>query len=77
MRCASESGNRCAGPSSIRIPPNNANTGRPFQVAALKSNDGAQTHTCQLPANVSFTFVLIWCDHYNNPVARAPIPPTP
>ena len=56
---------------------NNANTGRPLRVAALKSNDGAQTYSFQLPANVSYTFVLIWCDPYNVPVAEAPIAPTP
>ena len=56
---------------------NNANTGRPLRVAALKSNDGAQTYSFQLPPNVSYTFVLIWCDPYNVPVAEAPIAPTP
>ena len=56
---------------------NNANTGKPLRVAALKSNDGAQTYSFQLPPNVSYTFVLIWCDPFNVPVAEAPIAPTP
>ena len=56
---------------------NNANTGRPLRVAPLKSNDGAQTYSLQLPPNGSYTIVLIWCDPYNVPVAEAPIAPTP
>ena len=56
---------------------NNANTGKPLRVAALKSNGGAQTYSFQLPPNVSYTFVLIWCDPFNVPVAEAPIAPTP
>ena len=56
---------------------NNANTGRPLRVAALKSNSGAQAYAFQLPAGVSYTFVLVWCDPYNIPVAEAPIAPTP
>jgi hypothetical protein len=56
---------------------NNANTGRPLRVAALKSNEGAQTYSFQLPANVSYSFVLVWCDPYNVPVAEASIAPTP
>ena len=56
---------------------NNANTGRPLRVAALKSNTGAQTYAFQLPSGVSYTFVLIWCDPFNVPVAEAAIPPPP
>lgn len=56
---------------------NDANTGKPLRVAALKSNSGAQTYSFQLPPNVSFTYVLVWCDPFNIPVAQAPIPPTP
>ena len=62
MLCALEGGNRFAGAAS---------TGYilPFHIA--------RAYSLQLPANVSFTFVLIWCDPYNVPVAEAPIPPTP
>ena len=56
---------------------NNANTGHPLRVAALKSNTGAQTYSFQLPAGMSYTFVLVWCDPFNVPVAEAPIPSTP
>ena len=56
---------------------NNANTGTPLRVAALKSNSGAQTYSFQLPAGVRYTFVLVWCDPFNVPVAQASIPPTP
>ena len=56
---------------------NNANTGNPLRVSALKSNSGAQTYAFQLPAGVSYRFVLIWCDPFNVPVAEAAIPPTP
>ena len=56
---------------------NNANTGKPLRVAALRSNTGAQTYSFQLPAGVTYTYVLIWCDPYNVPVAEAMIPPLP
>lgn len=56
---------------------NNANTGRPLRVAALTSNTGAQSYVFQVPAGVSYTFVLVWCDPNNVPVAEAAIPATP
>ena len=56
---------------------NNANTGRPLRVAALKSNNGAQTYAFQLPPGVSYTFVLVWCDPFNVAVAQAAIPSAP
>ena len=56
---------------------NNANTGKPLRVSALRSNTGAQTYSFQLPAGVTYTYVLIWCDPYNVPVAEAMIPPLP
>lgn len=56
---------------------NNANTGRPLRVAALKSNSGAQTYSFQLPTGVTYAFVLIWCDPYNVPVAEATVPALP
>ncbi len=55
----------------------NPNSGTPLRVAALKSNNGAQTYSFQLPAGVSYTYVLVWCDPNNVPVAQATIPPTP
>ena len=56
---------------------NNANTGRPLRVAALKSTRGAQTYSFQLPSGVRYQWVLVWCDPFNVPVAEAEIPPTP
>ena len=55
----------------------NANTGRPLRVAALRSNAGAQSYAFQLPDAATYTWVLIWCDPFNVPVAEASIPPTP
>ena len=56
---------------------NNANTGTPLRVAALRSNSGAQSYTFQLPAGARYTWVLIWCDPFNVPVGEAQIPATP
>ncbi len=56
---------------------NNANTGRPLRVAALKSNGGAQSYLFAVPPGVSYTWVLVWCDPFNVPVAEASIPATP
>ena len=53
------------------------NSGSPLRVAALKSNTGAQTYSFQLPAGVSYTYILVWCDPNNVPVAEAMIPPLP
>ncbi len=54
---------------------NNANTGQPLRIAALKSNRGAQTYTFQLVAGVSYRWVLVWCDPFNVPVAEAEVAP--
>jgi len=56
---------------------NNANTGRPLRISALRSNRGAQSYTFVLPAGTSYTWVLVWCDPFNVPVAEAAIPATP
>ncbi len=55
----------------------NANTGQPLRVAALKSNTGAQSYFFAVPAGVRYTWVLVWCDPFNVPVAQASIPATP
>lgn len=52
----------------------NANTGMPLRVAALMRNSGAQSYTFQVPAGVTYTCVLIWCDPFNVPVAQAVLP---
>ncbi len=56
---------------------NDANTGRPLRVAALRSTAGAQSYAFQLPDAASYTWVLVWCDPYNVPVAESSIPPIP
>lgn len=56
---------------------NNANTGKPLRVSALRSNRGAQSYSFQLPAGASYSWVLVWCDPFNVAVAEAAIPPTP
>ncbi len=56
---------------------NNANTGMPLRVAALQRNSGRQVYTFLVPAGVSYSWVLVWCDPFNTPVAEARIPPTP
>ena len=56
---------------------NNANTGRPLRVSALRNNGGAQSYSFQLPPGVTYAWVLIWCDRFNVAVAEAPIPVAP
>ncbi len=56
---------------------NDPNRGQPLRVAALKSSRGAQQYDFMVPAGVRYTYVLIWCDPFNVPVAEAPIAPTP
>ncbi len=56
---------------------NNANTGKPLRVAALRSNSGAQSYSFQLPAGTSYTWVLVWCDPFNVGLGEAAIPATP
>ncbi len=56
---------------------NNPNTGQPLRIASLKSKSGAQRFTFTVPAGVRYTWVLIWCDPFNVPMAEAAIAPTP
>ncbi|MEO5825831.1 MAG: DM13 domain-containing protein [Gemmatimonadales bacterium] len=49
----------------------NANTGSPLRISALRSNNGTQSYTFQLPAGVNYRYVLIWCDPFNTAVAEA------
>lgn len=56
---------------------NNANTGRPLRISALRRNRGAQSYAFRLPAGATFAWVLIWCDPYNVPVAEARVPAAP
>jgi Electron transfer DM13 len=56
---------------------NNANSGQPLRIATLKSRSGAQRYTFTVPAGVRYSWVLIWCDPFNVPMAEAAITPTP
>ncbi len=56
---------------------NNPNSGQPLRVAALKSRQGTQSYTFQVPTGVRYTWVLIWCDPLNVAIAEASIPATP
>jgi Electron transfer DM13 len=53
---------------------NNANTGKPLRVAALKSRNGAQEYLFTVPAGVTYAFVLLWCDPFNVSMAEAKLP---
>ena len=56
---------------------NNPNTGQPLRLGALKARRGAQSYTFQLPPGVRYTWVIMWCDPFNVPMAEAAIAPTP
>lgn len=55
----------------------NPNAGQPLRVGALRSRNGAQRYTFQVPAGVRYTHVIIWCDPFNVGMAHAVVPPTP
>ncbi len=56
---------------------NNPNSGQPLRIGALKARTGAQSYTFQLPPGVRYSWVIIWCDPFNVPMAEAPISLTP
>jgi hypothetical protein len=56
---------------------NNPNTGRPLRIANLRGKSGAQQYVFSVPADVRYSWVVIWCDPFNLPMAEASIPPTP
>ncbi len=55
----------------------NPNSGRPLRIGALKSRNGAQSYTFQVPTGVRYSYIIIWCDPFNVSMAEAPIPLTP
>lgn len=65
------------GPSLYINTTNNPNTGTPIRVASLKGVSGAQRFTFAVPPGTRYTWLVIWCDPFNVPMAEAPIPPTP
>ncbi len=56
---------------------NNPNTGQPLRIANIKGKNGAQRYTFNVPPGVRYTWVIIWCDPFNVPMAEASIAPTP
>ena len=56
---------------------NDPNTGRPLRIASLKGKQGAQRFTFTVPANVRYSWLIIWCDPFNVPMAEAAITPVP
>ncbi len=56
---------------------NNPNTGQPLRIASLKGISGARSYTFAVPAGVQYSWVIIWCDPFNVPMAEASIAPVP
>lgn len=56
---------------------NDPNTGVSLRIAPLRQNSGSQVYTFLIPAGLRFSWVLVWCDPFNVPVAQAPIPASP
>jgi len=56
---------------------NNPHTGMPLQVAPLRRNSGSQSYGFVASPGVRYTWVLVWCETFDVPVAEAPIAPTP
>jgi Electron transfer DM13 len=56
---------------------NNPNTGQPIRIANLRGKSGAQRFTFTVPAGVRYTWLVIWCDPFNVPMAEAAITPVP
>jgi len=56
---------------------NNPNTGQPLRIASLRDRSGAQRFTFTVPPGVRYTWVVIWCDPFNLPMAEAAIAPVP
>jgi Electron transfer DM13 len=56
---------------------NNPNTGQPIRIASLRGKSGAQRFTFNVPAGVRYSWLVIWCDPFNVPMAEAAITPVP
>jgi len=53
------------------------NTGVSLRIGPLRQNNGSQVYTFLVPAGLRFSWVLVWCEPFNVPVAQAPIPASP
>lgn len=56
---------------------NDPNTGQPIRIASLRGKSGVQRFTFAVPPNVRYSWLVIWCDPFNVPMAEARIQPTP
>ncbi len=56
---------------------NNPNTGQPIRIASLRGKSGTQRFTFTVPAGVRYSWLVIWCDPFNVPMAEAAITPVP
>lgn len=65
------------GPSLYLNTTNNPNTGAALRIGSLKGKGGSQRFTFTVPPGARYTWVIIWCDPYNVPMAEAAIAPTP
>ncbi len=65
------------GPSLYLNTTNNPNTGQPIRIGSLKDKSGAQRFTFVAPAGVRYSWLVIWCDPFNVPMAEAAITPVP
>ncbi len=54
---------------------NNPNSGSPLRVAGVKDKSGAQRFTFSVPAGVTYSWVIIWCDPFNVAMAEARLAP--
>lgn len=54
---------------------NNPNSGSPLRVASVKNVSGAQRYTFAVPAGVTYSWVIIWCDPFNVAMAEAKLVP--
>ena len=65
------------GPTLYLNTTNNPNTGQPIRIASLKDKSGTQRFTFVAPAGVRYSWLVIWCDPFNVPMAEAAITPVP
>ena len=49
-------------------------SGRPLRIARLRANSGVQQYDFEVPAGALYSWILVWCDQFNVPVAEAKIP---
>ena len=50
---------------------NTPNSGMPLRIANLRNVSGSQRYTFSVPAGVTYTWAIIWCDPFNVAMAEA------